>query len=227
MSDNYETISELPGVDASVSESFTPAALKEAINLQPAVWDSSTTTLPNLQTLRIATQVRELTVQGITLRNTFKEMEEVWLSLYDADKRCLIVEHGATKIKYQLVNLYAMKLVRYLNSIVGLDLVPMAQQDPATRTWKMDAIVLNIAGNKVISHEHLFRLFLVNLYGVSEDLVELALVPTTVKLRAYIQNTYGVDLGDTEHAIPVVGIEQAEAALYTYVLTPTLGYHVY
>ncbi len=168
----------------------------------------------NLNTLRLATQVRELALQGVTLNNTFKHMDEVWLSLMTEDKRNLIVEQTATKVKYQLVNLYAVKLIKYLRSIVGLDLVPLAHQDPETRTWKLDSIILNIASNKVNDHEHLFRLMLVNLFGLNEQLVELSLNPTWVKYTDYIRTVYDIDLGDASEVTEVPNLELIEGAIY-------------
>ena len=181
----------------------------------------------NLNKLRIASQVRELLLQGITLKNTFKEMEEVWLSLYDKDQRCLIVEQDGTKVKVQLVNLYAIKLIKYMNSIIGLDIVPLSQQDPTTRTWKNDSIVLNIGGNKVKNHEHMYRLMLVNLFGLSEDIVDIAFNPTPENIRSYVKKTYDVDLGDTEGAGDVVTLEQAETALTAYLAAPESIYRLY
>ncbi|QBZ70786.1 hypothetical protein pETSU_205 [Edwardsiella phage pEt-SU] len=179
---------------------------------------------PNLNTLRIATQVRELALQGVTLKNTFKEMQHVWESLMTEDKRCLIVEQEATKVKYQLVNLYAVKLIRYLRSIVGLDLVPLAQQDPETRTWKLDAIILNVASNKVKDHDHLFRMFLVNLFGMSEQLVDLSLEPTWAKYREYIRTVYDFDLGDTEEVTETPDLELIDGAIYNLLSGKALAF---
>jgi hypothetical protein len=181
----------------------------------------------NLGTLRIATQVHELLLQGVTLKNTFREMEQVWLSLYTSDKRCPIIEQSATKVKFQLVTQYAVALIKYINSIVGLDLVPLAQQDPKTRTWKNDAIILNIGGNKVKDHEHLYRSFLVNLFGLSEDIVAIAFDPTPENIRSYVKKTYDIDLGDTEGLNEYVSIEEAEGALRNYLADPTKPYRIY
>lgn len=172
-----------------IGNSYVQTATEQSY--APANGPSEGKTL-DLGKLRIATQARELIIQGVTLRNTFKEFNEVWLELYTADKQCIIVDQVATKLKYQLVNLYAIKLIKYLNSIIGLDMVPLAQQDPQTRTWKMDAVILNIASNKVNDHEHLFRLMVVNLFGVSEDVIDYALAPTWLKLHKYLEKTYGV-----------------------------------
>lgn len=179
---------------------------------------------PNLNTLRIATQVREMALQGVTLKNTFKEMQHVWESLMTEDKRCLIVEQEATKVKYQLVNLYAIKLIKYLRSIVGLDLVPLAQQDPETRTWKLDAIILNIASNKVKDHDHLFRMFLVNLFGMSEQLVDLSLEPTWAKYREYVRTVYDFDLGDTEEVTETPDLELIDGAIYNLLSGKALAF---
>lgn len=181
----------------------------------------------NLNTLRIATQVRELLIQGITLKNTFKAMEEVWLGLHTPDKKCPIVEHAASKIKYQLANLYAVSLVKYMNSIVGLDLVSLSQQDPNTRTWKMDGIILNAGSNKVKDHEHLFRVLLVNLFGLSEDIIDIGFDPTAERIRSYVKKTYDIDLGDTEGLSGEISIEEAEGALYNYLADPTQSYKLY
>lgn len=190
-------------------------------------WDYVSKSLPNLNTLRIATQVRELLLQGVTLKNTFREMDRVWLSLHTADKHCPIVEQSATKVKYQLVNQYAVALIKYMNSIIGMDLVPLAQQDLATRSWKNDAIILNIGGNKVKDHEHLYRLFLLNLFGVSEDIIAIAFDPTPENIRSYIKKTYDVDLGDTEGLTEQLTIEEAEGALCDYLTNPTKPYRLY
>ena len=179
----------------------------------------------NLNTLRIATQVRELALQGVTLKNTLKEMNAVWESLFTAEGRCLIVEQEATKVKYQLVNLYAIKLIKYLRSIVGLDLVPLSQQDPETKTWKMDAVILNIASNKVKDHEHLFRLFLVNLFGLNEQLVDLSLEPTWDKYREYVRTVYDFDLGDTEGVTETPELEKIEATIRTMLTGETVHFY--
>lgn len=192
----------------------------------------------NLNTLRIATQVRELVLQGVTLKNTLKDMHEVWMSLYSEDKKCLIVEMQATKVRAQLINLYAIKLIKYVNSIVGLDLVPLAQQvnpasadmqnrDPATFSWKMDSILLNICSNKIDDHEHLFKLLMINLFGVSEQVIEFSLAPTWTDLRDIIIKTYDFDLGDVEGAAGIPELELVEGALYNYLSNPEQGYKAY
>lgn len=182
--------------------------------------------MSTLNTLRMATQIRELSLQGITIKNTFKEMEDVWLELHTEDKRCPIVEQSGTKVKYQLVNLYAYKLIKYLNSIVGMDMVPLSQQDADTQTWKMDTIILNVAGNRVKDHEHLFRTLLVNLFGVSEDLVAIAFAPTAENIRTYIKKTYDVDLGETD-GVGEITLEQAEQALEDFLAGDTQRYKLY
>ena len=192
----------------------------------------------NFNTLRIATQVRELSLQGVTLRNTFKAMNEVWLSLHDKDMKCLIVEQIATKTKYQLVQMYAAKLMKYMNSIIGLDMVPLAQQDLTKGTWRQDSILLNIASNRVDNHEHLFVLLLVNLYGLNTDVVSFAMYPSYAKLRNYVLKTYDYDLGDTEgldpigdEAVPedhrVPTLDEAETNLVNYLNVPGIGYRAY
>lgn len=191
----------------------------------------------DFKTLRIATQVRELVLQGITLKNTFNAMEEVWLSLYTEDKKCLIVDMTATKVRAQLINLYAIKFIKYMNSIVGLDLVPLAQsvnptaadfenRNPADQDWKLDSIILNIGSNKITNHEHMFRLMLINVFGVSEEFVKFSMDQTWEGLRSIILKTYDIDLGETEHAIGSPTLYIAEKALRGYVETPAMGYDV-
>lgn len=187
-------------------------------------WDS---TIFNFNKLRIATQIQELLIQGVTIKNTFKEMNEVWLSLYTADKRCPIIDQTATKVKYQLVNQYAYSLIKYLNSIIGLDLVPLAQQDPTTRTWKMDSVILNVGGNKVNNHEHLFRTLMVNLFGVSENILDIAFNPTAENIRTYVKKTYDIDLGDTEGVTEEITIEKAGTAVLQYLQKPEQPYRLY
>lgn len=205
-------------VETAVDNSYAPAG-RESVEVEdkPSVG-------VNLNTLRIATQVRELALQGVTLKNTFKEMHSVWEDLMTEDKRCLIVEQEATKIKYQLVSLYAIKLIKYMRSIVGLDLVPLSQQDPETRTWKMDAIILNIASNKVTDHEHLFRLFLVNLFGLNEQLVDLSLEPTWEKYRAYVIAVYDFDIGDTEGVTETPDLELIDGSIHNLLAGKTLSF---
>ena len=178
----------------------------------------------NLTTLRIATQVHQLTLQGVTLKNTFKEMSEVWLSLHTADKACPIVDQMGTKVKYQLVNLYAIKLMKYINSIIGLDLISLGQQNLETRTWRQDTIILNIAGLKITGHEHLFRLMMVNLFGLSEDIIEFALTSKATVLREYVKKTYDYDLGEPASEEEEFPLSKAEAKLYNYVIAPERGY---
>lgn len=197
------------------------------VSEQTVDWSSIADKPFNLDTLRIATQVRELAVQGVTIKNTFKAMNEVWLSLYTEDKRCLIVDQAATKVKYQLVNLYAVKLYKYLNSIVGLDLVPLSQQSPDVRTWKMDAVILNVSSRKITGHEDLFKLMMINLFGVNESLFDFAMEPTWEGLRQYVIKTYDIDFGDTEHAKGTPELEYVEGALDSYIRTPQLGYRPY
>lgn len=196
-------------------------------------------TAVDFRILRIATQVRELSLQGVTLRNTFKAMNEVWLELHGKDHKCLIVEQIATKTKYQLIQLYAAKLMKYINSIVGLDMVPLAQQDLTKKHWRQDSILLNIASNRVDNHEHLFVLLMVNLYGLDSDVVSFAMYPTYAKLRNYVRKVYDFDLGDTEGLDPAEDVEivpesqrvptlfEADIALTNYINNPKVGYIVY
>lgn len=170
----------------------------------------------DFKTLRMATQVRELAIQGVTLKNTFKDMEEVWLALHTADKRSLIVDQIGTRTKYQEVTQYAVKLIKYMNSIVGMDMFPVVYQDPTSTHWKLDSTLLNIAGHKVIDHEHLYRLILINIYGISDDIISYALNPTTEGLRQYIKKVYDVDFGESEGASESVTIEQTEKALVEF-----------
>lgn len=193
----------------------------------PANWEATTGKLPSVSTLRIATQVHQLALQGVTLKNTFKEMNEVWLSLYTTDKKCQIVEQMGTKVKYQLINLYAIKLIKYINSIIGLDLIPLGQQDLETRTWRQDTIILNIAGLKITDHEHLFRLMMVNLFGLSEDILDFALTGKASVLREYVRKTYDFYLDEPTSEDQVVELAKTEAALMSYVITPAEGYRPY
>lgn len=201
--------------------------MSEQVIDAPTAWEGTGKSLPKLSTLRIATQVHELALQGVTLRNTFKEMNEVWLSLYTTDKQCPIVEQTGTKVKYQLVNLYAVKLIKYINSIVGLDLVPLAQQDVTNKSWRQDAIILNIAGLKITDHEHLFELMMVNLFGLSTDVIEFAMHGKASVLRNYVKKTYDIDLGEPSSEDQVIELPQVEAALFNYIIAPERGYHPY
>lgn len=169
--------------------------------------------------LRIATQVRELAVQGITLSNTLKAMETVWDELKTEDGTELIVQQTASKVKYQLVQMYAAKLMKYMNSIIGMDLVPLAYQEIQSRTWRQDSIILNIASNRIDNHEHLFVLLMVNLFGLDKDVVSYSLYPTFDKLRAYVRKVYDFDLGETDHLSEddVPTIEGATKALREFI----------
>lgn len=208
--------------------------LKE--DIVPAAWESSVTQI-DLRAIRIATQIREYILQGVTLQNTLKEMNEVWLSLFTEDKRCLITEMQATKVRAQLITLYGVKLIKYINSIVGLDLVPLAQdaspenlnygeRDPADRNWKIDSVMLNIGSNKITSHEHLFKLMMINVFGVSEQFIDFALAPSWVGLRALVMKVYDYDIGDVEgkESVPTLGL--ANKALNTYLGNPFVAYDI-
>lgn len=198
----------------------------------PAAWESSVTQI-DLRAIRIATQARELVLQGTTLKNTLKEMNEVWLSLFTEDKRCLITDMQATKVRAQLITLYGVKLIKYINSIVGLDLVPLAQdaspenlnygeRDPADRNWKIDSVMLNIGSNKITSHEHLFKLMMINIFGVSELVVDFALEPTYGKLRSYLTKTYDWHPVD-EPCAPDEAVPTLEALDATVIVAVTQG----
>lgn len=201
--------------------------MSEQVIDAPTAWEGTGKPLPKLSTLRIATQVHELALQGVTLRNTLKEMNEVWLSLYTTDKQCPIIEQTGTKVKYQLVNLYAVKLIKYINSIIGLDLVPLAQQDITKKSWRQDAIILNIAGLKITGHEHLFELMMVNLFGLSTDVIDFAMHGKVSTLRDYVKKTYDVDLGEPSSEDQVVELPRVEAALFNYIIAPDRGFHPY
>lgn len=182
----------------------------------------------NFEQLRKYTQARELLVQGVTLRNTLKDMNSVWESLYTVDGKCIIVEQIATKMKAQVVHLYARKLIKYMESIVGLDMVPLSKQDAGTESWKLDCVLLQIASNKVESHEHLFRLLLVNLFGVSDHIVNFAFSPTWENLRAYVLATYAQDLGDVEGLKDEdLTIEFIETAITNHIANDVDGFKIY
>lgn len=191
----------------------------------------------DLRTIRIATQIREYILQGVTLQNTLKEMNEVWLSLFTEDKRCLITDMQATKVRAQLITLYGVKLIKYINSIVGLDLVPLAQdaspenlnygeRDPADRNWKIDSVMLNIGSNKITSHEHLFKLMMINIFGVSEQFVDFAMTPSWAGLRTLVMKVYDYDIGDVEGKESVPTLALADKALNTYLCNPFIAYDI-
>lgn len=191
----------------------------------------------NLGTLRIATQIREFVLQGVTLKNTLKDMEEVWLSLYTEDKRCPIVEQQATKVRAQLIVMYGVKLIKYINSIVGLDLVPLAvdanpnsivfqSRNPADVNWKLDSVMLNIGSNRIKDHEHLFTLMMVNIFGVSEHFVKFALKQTWEGLRQLVIKTYDFDIGETANKPGAPTLYIAEKALNEYIAAPINGYDI-
>jgi len=222
----------------SISLSLADAHKLLEENNIPETWDAVENKLPNLRTLRIATQVRELVLQGVTIKNTVKEMHEVWLSLYTEDQQCLITDMTVTKVRAQLIIMYTIKLIKYLNSIVGLDLVPLAQQvsaasidqeerDPAKRSWKLDAILLNVGSNKITGHEDLFTTLLVNLFGANEDFIKFSLDPTWEGLRASVLKTYDYDLGDTEGLKGTPSVESADLALQAYLIHPERPYNAY
>lgn len=167
----------------------------------------------NLNQLRIATQVRELFIQSYSLENIFKEMEEYWLSLYTTDKRCLIVEQTATKVKHQLVTMYAVRLIKNMSAMVGFDLIPLAYQDP-TKHWKTEAVILNISSRKVVDHRDLFNMLAVNLFGVSSEILEFGKEPTWDKVKKYVSTVYGIELGDApEGEANVVTVEAIDKVI--------------
>lgn len=170
--------------------------------------------------MRKYSQVRELLIQGITLKNTFKDMNEAWLASFDQNQKCLLIDQISSRMKMQLTHIYAGKLIKYMNSIVGLDIVPVSKQptitDPGKCTWKQDCVLLQIGSNKIESHEHFFRLLMVNLFGVSEHVIDFAFNPSWVNLETYLRETYDISLGDVEDlkdedlTIEMVNIKIAE-----------------
>ena len=75
----------------------------------------------NLEVIRRYTHAIEFVEQAFTIENTFKEMIPVWEKLLSEDGSSIIVRETLTRSKAQLVQLYARDLMKYVNSIIGLN----------------------------------------------------------------------------------------------------------
>lgn len=150
--------------------------------------------MTDVKKLRIYTQIHTIITSGFTVKNTLKEMVPVWEELKSADGSCIITTDHASRKKYQLVQLYARKLMKYFSSINGMDMFPMTLEDPEVGNWRIDSIILQIASNEIKGHEHMFKLMMTNLFGVPTIMFELIDGGfKCAKLNEMIQKTYPLD----------------------------------
>lgn len=140
--------------------------------------------------LRQGTQVLSFFAHAHTVKNIYKEMESVWDSL-KVDGKELIVEQHMTRVKAQLVQLYGAKLMKLVSSHTNFDLVPVIKENIAVGNWRIDSIVVQIASNKVESHEHLYQLMMTNIYGIPTVMFDFIKSGFTQEpLERYMRATY-------------------------------------
>lgn len=151
----------------------------------------------DIKKLRIHTQAHTVVTSAYTVKNTFKEMAGTWDELKSEDGSCIITTDMASRKKYQLIQMYTRKLMKYFTSIDGMDIFPMTLENPEVGNWRIDSIILQIASNEVKGHEHLFRLLMTNIFGVPTTMFDLIDSDFRAgKLRAMLAKTYPLDKVD-------------------------------
>lgn len=170
----------------------------------------------HMKLTRMYSQMVSFLAHAHTLKNTFGEMAPVWDELKDADGRSLIVEEMMTRTKAQQVQLYARRLMNYVSSISGLDMFPMSLTDVKIGNWRVDSIIIQIASNEIKGHSHLFKLLMVNLYGVPQQMIDFVENKFNKRyLKEYMEATYMgivVDLGGPDQ----VTMESMEELMQAY-----------
>jgi hypothetical protein len=140
--------------------------------------------------MRQGTQVLSFFAHAHTVKNIYKEMESVWDSL-KVDGRELVVEHHMTRVKAQLVQLYAAKLMKLVGIHTNFDLVPVVKENVAVGNWRVDSLIVQVASNKVGSHEHLYQLLMTNIYGIPTVMFDFIKAGFTQEpLERYMRATY-------------------------------------
>lgn len=161
----------------------------------------------NLDVIRRYNHVIEFVEQSHTIENTFKEMIPTWEKLLSEDGTSVIVKDTMTRAKAQLVQLYARDLMKYVNSIIGLTMFPITQEDIKVGNWRVDCIILQIASNDIKDHRHLFELMMTNIYGVPTAMFEFIKDKSSSVLAKYLENTYqGIKLKYDEN-LPISSFE--------------------
>lgn len=125
-----------------------------------------------LETIAQYTHAINFVKHAATVENTFKEMMPTWEKLLSADGSSIIIKDTMTRAKAQLVQLYARDLMKYVRTITGLTMFPIAQEDIKVGNWRVDSIILQLASNDVKSHRHLFELMMTNIYCVPSIMFE-------------------------------------------------------
>lgn len=176
----------------------------------------------NLEVIRRYSHAIEFVEQSYTIENTFKEMIPTWEKLLSEDGTSIIVRDVLTRSKAQLVQLYARDLMKYVNSIIGLSMFPITQEDVKVGNWRVDCIILQIASNDIKDHRHLFELMMTNIYGVPTVMFDFIKNKSSLVLAKYMENTYqGIKLKyDEEREISLVGLE---SNLSTYLNSEEVG----
>ncbi|QDH47151.1 hypothetical protein PQC06_gp154 [Aeromonas phage LAh10] len=126
----------------------------------------------NFDHLRIYTQLRALIQTAYTIKNTRTAMVSTWDELKDADGKEIIVEQYMTRAKAQLVQMYARRLMKYMESIANLDVIPMTTEDVKIGNWRVDSIIIQLASNEIKDHDHMFQLMMTNIYGVTTKMFD-------------------------------------------------------
>ena len=88
--------------------------------------------------IRQVSQAMSFFAHAHTVKNIRKEMEPIWDSLKVEGKE-LIVEQHMTRVKAQLVQLYAGKLMKLVNLHKDFDMVPVAKEDVSVGNWRIDS----------------------------------------------------------------------------------------
>lgn len=182
-----------------------------------------------LKLTRMYSQMVSFVQHAHAVKNAFSEMSSVWDELKTQDGRSIIVEEMMTRTKAQQVQLYARRLMLHFNSIVGLDMFPMSLSNVAVGNWRVDSIIIQIASNQIKGHSDLFKLLMVNLYGLPQDMIDFIEHDfNKLYLEQYMQKTYvgiKIDIGGPSSLTVENMMELMEAYMDGKVNIIQLGIH--
>ena len=153
----------------------------------------------NSLAVRAYSQAIAILNQAYIAKAVYSDMEEVYLSLYSVDKKCIIEEQVGTNAKRRLVRIYAIELIKAVRNTIGFDLVPKSI-DKDNAFWTADDIILRISDDKVFDHFHLFRSMLNAIFGVSLAIINLWFneQPKRKDVYAILNDFYGILIDDDQ-----------------------------
>lgn len=150
-------------------------------------------------TIRAYTQAIEIINQADALKTAFEDLDEsTWLELQTKDKECFILTQIGTSIKNTQVRYYTFAFIKRIQSIIGLDLLTLTIDEPS-KLWKIDDITQALADGEIKSHQHLFQELLVNIYGLSGNIINFIFGDRSRNaLYAILSGFYTLSIDDSD-----------------------------